>query len=154
MTTNAYENADFYDACSNPEDLRHESPEEAIEHMLDRLPGDNILEMIADRSPCKVVAWSRREVPEREVGGWAAQAAEEFTERFAEEYGSPDGDDGFTNEITQALTEGLQAIFRKTIDSVTIWACEEVAVREYSAAEVEAIMREHCPEWFEKDGTK
>jgi len=146
-----YESADYYDATDNPEHLTYSSPEEAIAYMLDGWvsPERDIRDVIAEHGACTVVAWARKELSDADIMALAAQAADDFCERLDDEYGGPEYPLLEAAEL-RALAEKLAPIFREAVEATTIWACEECGRREYTAEETEALMREHCPEWFEE----
>lgn len=66
-------------------------------------------------------------------------------------FGDPDGDnDGLDRAAEKdALPLFVEAV-KKLYSHATVWACKQVGSREYSTEEVEAMMREENPEWFDE----
>lgn len=75
-----FANADFYD-CSDPEQLSHSDPSEAIEYALDL--------MDADPETIEVTAYKRIEV---DIPDLAERVLEDAIERLDEMLGDPGGD--------------------------------------------------------------
>lgn len=135
-------------SCLDPEQLSLESPEEAIEEVVDRVAADSIQEAIAKVCPLTVKGYAPNEMDMDWVASLSERAVEHFEESIQDEYGDPDGD-SLIEKNKPALTKAIAAAFRAAVQGVTPWSCAVVETRVYTAAEVEAILREECPEWFE-----
>jgi hypothetical protein len=147
-----YDNAELYD-CRDPENLRHETVEDAIEELVDTwldLDAD-VSAVIADRGEITVTAYNRRSVPDSEITALAERVVEDFAECIGDEYGNPDGDafDEFGAGMLDVLTCKIAVLLREAVSGARIWSCEEVGSRTYSAAKVEEMMRAWRPDWFE-----
>lgn len=150
--TDPWDMADYYDCNCDRERLTLASPEEAIEQYLDGFmsPGCDVLKVIAMNTPLEVTAFVRKTVDPKDAQLWAARIADQVNEWWLdEEYGDPDGDmDGPGDlEFQNAVTAALEAAMKRT----EIWACETVGERLFSEEEVVALMRDHCPDWFEDE---
>lgn len=151
MSKNAPAEPVFWD-CQEPERLSHESVEEALEYYFDSIPDGPILDVIAQHSPVAVKGYARDAVHPAEASSAAERALERFEEDIADEYGDPDGrvTDLLDAEHRKTLLAALTAAFEAALSHVNVWRCSVVERRVLSAAEVEAILRERAPEWFEE----
>lgn len=143
----------YYD-CQDSEYLTHESPEEAVEDRIDALQDGEtpIADIIAKLCPLEVRCFVRGEISEAEIQQRADGLLEIAVEGFEEEYGSPDGDHEAlgvedVNAVRPAFIEAVRALAARA----TVWPCKYIGSVELDAAQVEAMMREHYPEFFEKD---
>lgn len=148
-----YDAADFYDASDDPENLRCETDIEAIEALLDSWtePNCDMATVIAEHGACTVVAWARRQVSDAELERHADFLAEAFSERIDDEYANPDGKPCLSDGVDAELRAALLPVLRAAVTRANIWACEEVGRRSYSAEEVDAMMRDENPDWFEPE---
>jgi hypothetical protein len=140
MSDNTFDTATYYDT-GDGDDLSHETPEDAIEALLDeaRDIDEPFSDVIARLAPVTVHAYNRMPVSDKQRKMIAEHALEDMREELSE-YGEPGG-----NHIIELVDEPL-AIMRKAIDEIldehaTIWACEEVASRVYRADEIKEILR-------------
>ena len=78
--------------------------------------------------------------------------AEHLTEQLNEdEWGDPDGNHDVLSDEGQALlTEKIAALLRKHRGYISPWACEVTKTVVLEADELVAMVRQQCPEWFEK----
>lgn len=145
---------DFYD-CRGSERLTHESPEDAIEEWIDLWlsPGCDTSAMIREHSPVKLSVFRRMSQDETWIERRARNALACLAEEFSEEYGDPDGylDDGLGLEAQKECLPAVVQAFRAFLAHGTSWGCEVVATVVLDAAEVEAMMREHNPGWWDTD---
>lgn len=74
-----------------------------------------------------------------------------FSERIDDEYADPDGNPCLSDGVDAELRAALLPVLRTAVTRATIWACEEVGRRSYSAEEVAAMMRDENPDWFEPE---
>lgn len=148
--SDSFDGADFYD-CRGAESLCFESPEEAIEDLLDMYatPDCDMVALIAEHSPITVTAYRRAEIPDAEWAAFALNAAIGILESMDEEYGDPDGrlDRNATEKLLGAALEpALRAWCREHYQP---WQCNDCGSREYQAEGIEAMMREYNSHWFE-----
>lgn len=152
MADDAFDNANYY-TCRSPELLTHTDVEDAVMEYFeyDSEPGEKILDTIKAACPLEVRAYSRQVIPDAEISANLERAVESLVENLDEEYGDPDGDEGADKKAQDALVEQLTPLVQQWIkDHYSVWACTQVASKSYSAEEVEAILREHFPEWFKE----
>lgn len=146
-----YNSALYYDCCDS-ESYAHETPEGAIAHYLeqDQAPDVDTVALIARHSPIEVTAYVRAEIHPRWPGRMADQMIEGLAEDFGEQYGGrDDGKSGIEEEALKAFGAALEIQIAALVEEhATVWACRAVGKRTYSAAEVEALMREYSPAWF------
>lgn len=154
-----FNNAAIYDCDESAEQLSYGSAEEAIVAWVDAMVDPDtylaegqqadLLEAVRKVGPLTVHAFVR-ETPE--ASWWRNRvhgAMEDVIERFDDDYGNPDGDDG-SNKILGdqdmnhliALTQAVVLRHRR------VWNCKKVASRVYGAEQVLTIVREHAPHWF------
>lgn len=150
-----FEGAKYYDATDG-EVYTHTTPEAAIEEVVDGLTGrgsesEDVAVLIRRRGAIKVTAYSPRTLPDSEIAAWASRALEFVEEAFGEEYGDPEGSSA-TGEA-EALPAFVAAV-RAYVEHSSVWSCEEVGVRVYTAAEVEGLMRALNPQWFAPDSPR
>lgn len=126
------------------ERLSMETPEEAIVEAFEAMDEDERPRAMTVRgyAPTKI-----------DGAGYADGAVERFREALQEEYGDPDGDDLdiIPKEVEAVLLAEIGAAFEKAAAASRAWSCEVVETREYTAEQVEAIVREECPEYFEEE---
>jgi hypothetical protein len=145
-----FEEAAYYTCDDDAEELSQETPAEAIVDWMDRMAdGQPIAEQIARMFPLTVYAHARDKVTEAWMHAQADSLAEDFEEQFGQEYGDPDGDTNITKDSRAALAMAFNVAIAQLVKVTPVWRCSQVAERTYSAEEVEAILREHVPEWFE-----
>jgi len=145
--------AKYYD-CQDPEQLYHTEVEEAIERYIDDAwePGQtkSMRQLIADLCPITVTAYNPMKVSDRWPESMAERFLEDMEENLGEEYGNPDGDTEFWSEHQRTeIKKELEAVLAKAVAGAEVWACEDVAKREYSEAEVFEMMADdlRCAEW-------
>ena len=150
----AFDSAEFY-TCRDPDLLTLESPVEAIEEWLDRVrvPGDDIVALIKRLAPIIVSAYDRQQVSDAWIEGTAESLLYHAAESFAEDFSDPAGshDDGLGDAEFKSALPAMKAAVKQLVEHGDVWACERVATRDFDADQVTAMMREQCPEWFEKD---
>jgi len=147
--TDLFDYANFYDIGGH-DNLDHETLNECIEDHLDVYAeiGESLAATIKRVCPITVKAFNRMEVDESWIKRLAGLLTERVAEDFSEDYGGPDGETEFTDAEIARQIERLMPWLRETLSLATVWACEEVGRRTYSAEEVEAIMREWQPGEF------
>ena len=146
--------ADCYD-CRNSETLSHETPEEAIEYLIDNegLPRETMGEIIKRLAPVTVTGYVRRLVTDEWIGRIAGSVVEGAVDSWEEEYGDPDGVTGdaiTTKAVTRAEGTVARAL-RELYADARVWPCDPIKPSiVLDAAQVEEMMRAYNPEWFEE----
>lgn len=135
-------------SCLDPEQLSLESPEEAIVERFDREDMDPLAVILAKRCPLTVKGYAPVDLDFDWVESLSERAVEMFEESINDEYGDPDGDSQIDTPKREALDVAIKAAFRAAVEGMRPWSCEVVETREYTAEQVEAILRAECPEWF------
>lgn len=147
--TDAFDNATFYTCDEHAETLTHEHPEDAIFAFFDEATGgDAVSERIREWSPLTVYAYQRDEVSKQWLSGQAERLAEDFAESYSDSYGAPDGGPIKGCDMDN-LCSALRGVLAEAVTETPPWSCTKVATRVYDAAEVERILREADPKWFE-----
>ncbi len=149
VASDPFDSCDYYDTDESTDSLTHDRPNGAIEYHFDELheKGVSILECIAKRGPVTVYGFDRQVVSDEEIESYARRAAETVAEAFDEEYGDPHDTVHAVN--IHDLADALLPAIKEQIGKTTVYSCERVAERVYSPAEVEAVLRAECPQWFE-----
>lgn len=133
------------------------SPEEAI---LNDLRWMTLAEMgveartplgaIERACPITVQAWVRDTVPVLWSERVAKHLVDEFVDRFQADWGNPNGgDDGYTPAWRAEASERLSAWVQAQVAHGRVWQLVRSTTRQYSATEVEAIVRERAPDLLE-----
>lgn len=146
-----FPDADFYDCCDR-ERLSFESPEEAIAEYLEsyQVPGADTSALIREHSPVVVTCYRRGAGPtDKWIGARAEHCLEVVAEVFEEEWGDPDGNDAFDGGAHAEAQPAMVAVLKKFLAHATVWPCERCGEVSLEAEQVEAMMREHCPDWWE-----
>lgn len=139
-----FDTAKFYD-CGDPEELSHESAEEAITSHFEVTweSVEETQEQQAERiCPLTVNAF----VPKAMDPAWLDSAVdrmlEGFIENFEEEYGGPDGDcPPWDIETGKAYQTALLRMMTKFTKKSVVWQCDQVGEREFSAEECLEIIK-------------
>jgi len=148
MSDRHFPKADFYDCDSDAEVLQHTSPDVAVEHYLDGFftRGTTVGEVVR---PVVVGCFRRATVSDAFKERLAERVVELIDEAYGEsEYAGPDGDQDVDGK--HAALAPARAAVDAYLLNVTIWQCERFAEVELTTEHVEAMMRDHCPEWFEE----
>lgn len=148
-----FDSAEFYDACDS-EVYTATTPEEAVEAWLDfwMEPGCDVAALIREHAPCEVIAYRREVVSDEWIRSEAEWLFDRVSERFEEDFGNPDADPCHADADLDACMPAMMAAVRQLVTRGKVWRCERVATRVLNAEQIEAMMREYNPEWFEKDG--
>lgn len=152
MSTNDdFDNADYYD-CRDSEMLHHTSPEEAVEDWLDHWmePGCDVRKIIEEHE-CEITAYRPEVVTEDWIRSQAEGLLEHLAENFAGDFGNPSADECMDDEALKECMPAMMTAVRQVVAKANVWRCERVASRVLDADEVEAMMREHNPHWFEQN---
>jgi len=123
----------------------HDCPADAIYTQLDHADTMSLDVAIAKFAPLTVYAFELVKVDvEREVVSAADWFAEQAVEHFEDEYEYIDG--WFTDEQQKALAEKLKPIIREFYSLPDVHHYEQIGKREYSAEQIEALLRAEMPE--------
>lgn len=145
-----FDHAEFY-SCREPDRLTLESPEEAIAEYLAKSPQCDMRELIAQHSPITVTGYVPSKVRPTSATTYAKALGERLQELWEDNYGDPDGDvTSMPVEAVEAFAAEIVPAIERAFAKSRVWHCDEAGSRTYSAEEVTALMREHCPEWFEE----
>lgn len=153
----AWDEGDWFD-CKDSERLTHDNPTDAIVEYLDdsAIAGQPALEVIAAAAPLEVTAWRKKEGGEflAEVDMYVETALDSFIENLAEENGDPDDGEipGLSPKVRGQLLDLWRAHARLVFELAKVhsWSCERIGVRSFDAVQLEALLREGAPEWFEE----
>ena len=109
--------ADYYDCCDS-ETLSHDTPEEAIEYLIDNsgLPRETMDEIIKRLAPVTVTAYVRQVVTDGWIRAIAGSVVEDVVERWEEDFGDPDGVAGDAlkaEAVTRAEGAVAKALLRR-----------------------------------------
>lgn len=134
MDATMFDGSDFYSLRTDEEALGHRTQGAALKawarEQVD--PAAALLDQTLT-----VYAWRREDPPN---ASWRKMLAERMAETAEEEwadwYGDPDGDDFDVG----ALSKAVETVLAAHIATRTVWHCRVVANREYTAAEVAAIL--------------
>lgn len=152
-----FDGADYYSTDEDCETLEHEHPVSAIEYLVDgywpRKPM-TVHEALGELGDITVYAWRRKPIPEIEWTAFGQHALEAMAEAFDEEYSSPD--EGVLSRAgvdEPTLAKELGEVFRRYVSDGgkdnPVWCCTPCGERVYTRAEVETLLREENPGWFE-----
>ena len=147
--------AEYY-SCTDSDTLFHGEEEEAVADWLDgwMSPGCDVLAVIRERAPIEVVAYEREVMPESFAASVAGHLVEQAIETWGENFGPADDPPDVDDAAIKAAAEAVTAALRTLYATMTVWSCRPVSKRVLSAEEVEAMMREHAPEWFEDEAAR
>ena len=142
---------EYYD-CGGSEPLMHTSAEEAVEAWVDGLctsPGCDVVEVIRANTPVTLRAFLQGRVTREWISNTAWHLIERCSECFSDEYGDPDGrDDGLDSSVCAEVKPAFVEAVKKLVAHGEVFQCEHVGSVTLDAAQVEAMMRKHRPEWF------
>ena len=138
-----FEGATYY-AVGDPEELSHESPEEALEAWFDyhAEPGMTIrgvlTEAFRERETVTVKAYDWKEVTDADADHYVQRIAEDLVEWVDEEYGDPNGDIDICSDAARArLEDELRPVVARWMrEDMNVWQCYERASRDYTFDEV------------------
>lgn len=141
----------FY-SCTDPENLTHTEPEEALEEYLDGWLDHkmSVAEVVAAirKYEVTVSAYNPTEISDGQIEAWADQCLEKLMEDFSEEHADPDSalGDAFPSDAGQLMREAVKNIVRRT----SVWSCEVVGKVTLTPDQLEAVMRAYRPDWFKE----
>ena len=145
--------AAYYDCCDSDQ-LEHETPEEAVEYLIEQAvdhKDEPVLDTIRSVSPVTVTAYERHAVTDEWINRIAGSAVEQAADSWEEEYGNPDGAAvSFSPKAVAAAEVAMARVLREFWSSVDVWVCDPIEpLVVLDAAQVEEMMRAYNPEWFE-----
>jgi hypothetical protein len=146
-----FDNAKFYD-CRDPDTLNYQDVEEALEDALETAweKGKTPDEILSEIAPIEVIAYNPMKKSPCSISGRAESTLEDLEEHLMEDYGNFDGDHDFwSKEEREELLGKFHAVFEEALAKISVWQCEKVAAKEFTAAEVKQIV----PGWFEEAAT-
>lgn len=149
----AFNNAKLYTWRDDDEVLNFITPVEALEDFVGQFQGQgrsaDTAAIIAKHAPVEVRAYNPMPVPNQDRDRWASYLLEHLHDLLEESYGDPDGNVESIDPDDHDLLRRFRGLIDHVLAHADIWQCECVGKREYSAAEIEAMLREHRPDWFE-----
>lgn len=148
-----YEDATLYDCCDN-EEYTHETVEEAIAERVECWLelGSDVAKLIVEHGPITVMGYVRDTIPENWAANESNLIVESIVETFCDEYGDPNGDyESFAPATLKSAQLEIEKILRELIADAAVWSCTRCGEREYSVAEVAAMMCVALPDWFEEE---
>lgn len=150
--------AAYWDCDESAEQLSHDHPAGALESHLDgwvmHHDSRGMEAQLREIGPIQIWPWHRKTIAEGEAKGLAERAMDHIDEMLDEDEDccDPDGDhDIFSKAIMAKHLPAFVAATRALIADADVWACEQGAAITLTPDDVIALMREHCPEWFEKE---
>jgi len=152
MSVDAFDSAEFYD-CFDSESLTHGTPEEAVEAWVDFwMDRDaDITAVIREHAPCTVTAYRAEEIGEKWIQGLAESLLKRTEESLVEYFGNPNDydDECISDADLKACLPAMVCAVQRVVSHFHVRRCEPVATRTLNADQIEAMMREYCPYWFE-----
>ena len=146
---------DFYD-CRDGEELRHESPEEALEEWIELwcTIGCDVSAVIREHSPVTLLVFRQDEVDDVDLTSWAQKAVDDAQQAFDDEYGDPEGgtDNGLDDGAAEEYRTAVRAALVKFVARGTVWRCTKIASVDLEAEQVETMLREYRPDWWDEGG--
>lgn len=143
----------YYD-CADSETLSCTDPEEAVAEYLESIMTLNcdVATLIRETGEITVTAYDPDVVTEAWLLARARRAVADFEEAFDEDYMSS-GDDGieFSEEKRSDALEAILAALQTLVAEAHVYNCHETGSVTLSPEQVEALMRECNPDWFEEE---
>lgn len=152
-SSDKFNGAKFYDCDAEAEQLNYTSPADAIEAFVDYnfTPGETLARCIERLAPVKVSAFVPMDIDEAWCRILTDRLVEDLLQALEEDFGDPDG-----CHLTLKDSKPVKTLIRAAVDQAAkdaaVWGCVAVAERAYDAAGIEAVLRQHCPQWFKEDG--
>lgn len=145
MQLDAFDKAEFYSYDDGDERLSMIEPSDAIERYLDGYcvpePGCGYFNYPESLT---IYAWDRKPISEKQRKRFAGDLAEALTDRY---HDSDDSDPESTeipmsDENWKIVQDKLREAVEHFANSLTVWACEIVAQRTYTEAEMRELMED------------
>ncbi len=154
MSKIEFPDGEFFSCSDVNEHLSSTNPIEAIAEFVESYlsPDCDTAEVIReDIVGVTVYAFNRAKVGERELSEVAASLSERAAEFWNENYTGPDGEFSIDDKEIAAFAEEILPALAKLYKREP-WLCEQVGSIDLSAEQLEALMRQECPNWFAKGG--
>ena len=139
----------FYDCDDSCERLSHETPEEAILGYLERR-GDledlkDLATLAKEHAPLRVYEYRQRSVSESWMKSAAKTLVDNLAEMFNEEFGNPEDtyDECISDEAAEDAAHHMVPWMTTTLASAHVWLHDQVEHKDYSAEELETVLREN-----------
>jgi len=151
--------ADYWDCDESTDSLSHDDPQSALEEHLDGwlMPHDSrgIEAQIWEIGPVKIWPWHRQSIDAKEVERLTKHLLEEADEWLCENtiLADPEGGDLLSKQTREKHQPAMAATVAALCADASVWHCERGEAITLTADEVIALLREQCPEWFEKEAT-
>ena len=144
-----FDTAKYYDCRDDPEVLNNVEVSEALEDLLEDChdPEKTALELLDDLVPIEVSAYNPVKKTKSSIAGFADSVLEDLEERFMDDFGNIEGDfDFWSGEERKELEMKLEKVFQEALDKASVWQCNVVAKKSFTAEEVLQII----PEYFDR----
>ena len=147
---------DMFDACElygfeEDERTHHETPEDAVLYWAIGWIGIDVdseaRAVIADMAPCRVIGFRREAVTDEWIARQAACTLYGLAEQWDDDFEDPDD---FENTTFDEWLPQMIALVRQMVTPLQAWRCKPIAMREYDADAVLAIVKRHRPEWLKE----
>lgn len=137
-----FKTAKFFTADDGEERLTHTDPEDAIREHWDGTGADEegLEEYLQQYAPLEIYAFNPRVIDAKFEHAVALGLVDALVEPFAEEFGGEDHE-CFEKEDEEEMLKLLLPVVRLAAARCDVWACEQVAKREYSADELREILK-------------
>lgn len=151
----AFDTGDLYGGPEEDESLIHESPTGYLVDLVDgwlypNQPPEQVLAVIREHSPMLVTAYQRYSVTDEELRSICEHVAECALDNLLERWEEEGlGDPAHRQDPPKDASGRIAAVLMSVVRQLHVWRCDPIADCEYQADEVERILREECPEWFE-----
>ncbi len=141
---------EFY-SCTDEEHLTCQCPEEALEQFLDGYlsPECDVAAVIREIGEVTVKAYQPVVLSEESIGALALQLVERARDQWREKCGDPDGDVDLEPGPLAETEKQISAILTELFATQTPWSCEQCGEVTLTPEQVDGIMRDECPEWFD-----
>ena len=127
---------EYWDCSDQSEILHYTEFNDAIEYHLDAVPNIEWPETLT-------VYGFAREIAKPNIKWISERALEAVIEGLDEDYGNPEEQSDWTNEMKNDATEFVQ----KVIANYQVWSCKQVTSEEINVMD---WVKEHRPDWLEE----
>lgn len=149
----AFPDGEFY-SCRDPEELSCTDPIEALVECVDGYlsPDADVARAIREEvGSVTLTAYKRVAVDLEMLARREAEAlAENAAERWTEEHGGPDGQMNFSSDAIATFAATIRPALVALYSTADTWNCEPCGSVELSCEQVEQLIRQECPSWFEE----
>lgn len=146
--------ATYWDARA-PEVLHHETLAEALEYYIDycSIKGESTSACIARVCPVTVAAYARNEWTLARQEAFAGNMLDRLIEDVDQDEEIGAGEDGIDltdEQYSACMAKALELVSELAEHHQPYW-CTEIGVVTFEAGEVERILRNHVPSWFDSN---